>query len=95
MTDPAGVVTAPHTLDDLLDAARGDGVAEPSEIRVRPELRDRMQREAAWSCVPVTLDAHGGIRCLDGIPVEVDPELPAFPGYEIHRAGPGSEAKAA
>ena len=95
MTDPAGVVTAPHTLADLLDAARGPGVAEPSEIRVRPELCARMQREAGWSCVPVTLDAPGRINCLDGIPVVVDPDLPAFPGYEIHRAGSGGVPHAA
>jgi hypothetical protein len=95
MTDPAGVVTAPHTLDDLLDAARGVGAAEPNQIRVRPELSARMQREAAWSRVPVTVDGRGGVSGLDGIPVAVDPELPAFPGYEIHRAGPGGVAHAA
>lgn len=95
MSDPAGVVTAPRTMDDVLGAARGAGVAEPNEIRIRPELHDRMQREAASSCVSVTLDAQGGISRLDGIPVAVDPDLPGYPGYEIHRAGPGGVAHAA
>ena len=95
MSDPGGGVTVPHALDDVLDAARGAGVAEPNEIRIRPELHDRMQREAASSSVSVTLDAHGGISRLDGIPVAIDAELPAFPGYEIRRAGPGGVAHAA
>lgn len=95
MTDPAGVVTTPHTIDDVLDAARGTGVADPSEICVRPELHDRMQREAAWSSASLTCDQDGAISHVDGIPVVVDPELPAYPGYEIHRAGPGGVPHAA
>jgi hypothetical protein len=66
---------------DLLAIARRAGAAEPVEIRVRPEVYRDLQGTGGGD--PLT---H-----LDGIPVVVDPELPFFPGYEVHRT-PGSRA---
>jgi hypothetical protein len=64
----------PHMVEDILAAARRPGAAEPTEIRVRAALHARLLQEP---------DA---LLLLGGIPLVVDEELPAFPGYEIHRA---------
>jgi hypothetical protein len=64
----------PHMVEDILAAARRPGVAEPTEIRIRAALYARLLQEP---------DA---LVLLDGIPLVVDDQLPAFPGFEIHRA---------
>ncbi|MGY1619707.1 hypothetical protein ACI797_23445 [Geodermatophilus sp. SYSU D00691] len=71
----------PDVLDDILAIARRPGVAEPVEIRIRPEVRDLL----------VSQGRDGPVE-LDGIRLVVDEELPAYPGYEIHRALPGPRA---
>ena len=64
----------PHLVEDILATARRPGLAEPTEIHVRAALHARLLQEP---------DA---LALLDGIRLVVDEELPAFPGYEIHRA---------
>jgi hypothetical protein len=73
----------PHLVDDLLATARRPGVAEPTEIHVRAALHLRLMHEPG---APVVVDERSGISTLDGIRLVVDEELPAYPGYEIHRA---------
>jgi hypothetical protein len=65
---------APHMAEDILAAARRPGAAEPTEIHVRAALYKRLLQEPR------------ALVLLDGIRLVVDEELPAFPGYEIHRA---------
>ncbi|RFU22067.1 hypothetical protein [Geodermatophilus marinus] len=60
--------------EELLAEARRPGAAEPVAIHVRPELHCRMKAAAVGTDPP--------------LPVVVDEEIPAFPGYEIHRAAP-------
>ena len=74
---------APHMIEDILATARRPGVAEPTEIHVRAALHLRLLQEPG---APVVVDERLGISTLDGIRLVVDEELPAFPGYEIHRA---------
>jgi hypothetical protein len=66
---------APHLVEDILATARRPGLAEPTEIHVRAGLHARLLQEP---------DA---LVLLDGIRLVVDDDVPAFPGYEIHRAG--------
>ena len=74
---------APHMVEDILATARRPGVAEPSEIHIRSALHLRLLREPG---APVAVDDERAISTLDGIRLVVDDDLPAFPGYEIHRA---------
>jgi hypothetical protein len=71
---PRGHWASPDIAGDILAIARRVGAAEPVEIRVRPEVHQDLQGTAA--APPAD---------LDGIPLVVDEELPAFPGYEVHR----------
>jgi hypothetical protein len=77
--------TSPHTLEDILAVARRPGAAAPREIHVRARIHERMVEEAAAGGATVSVDEGRGIGSLDGIPVVVDEELPAFPGFEVHR----------
>jgi hypothetical protein len=74
---------APHMVEDILADARRPGAAEPTEIHVRSAIYLRLLREPG---APVLVDARQDISVLDGIRLLVDDDLPAFPGYEIHRA---------
>lgn len=74
--------TAPHMAEDILAAARRPGSAEPTEIHVRSAIHARLLQEMA---APVVLDEQRTIGTLDGIQLVVDEELPAFPGFEVHR----------
>ena len=70
---------------DILAVARRVGAAEPVEIRIRPEVHDRLLRQA-----PGPHDRP--LTTIGGIPLVVDEDLPGFPGYEIHRAPPRPRA---
>jgi len=83
---------APHTVEDILAAARRPGVAEPTVIHVRAALHRRLLQEPA---APVVVDEGRRITFLDGIRLVVDEEVPACPGYEIHRAGAPARGAAA
>ena len=45
----------------------------------------RIVEEAAALGATVSVDERRGISSIDGIPLVVDEELPAFPGFEVHR----------
>ena len=82
----------PHMVEDILATARRPGVAEPTEIHVRAALHLCLLREPG---APVVVDERLGISSLDGIRLVVDEDLPAFPGYEIHRASGSAHGAAA
>ena len=82
----------PHMVEDILAAARRPGAAEPTAIHVRCAIHARLLQEAD---APVVVEEGERITALDGIRLVVDEELPASPGYEIHRACAPSPAAAA
>ncbi len=61
---------------DILAEAYRQGAAAPVAIHVRPELGDLFRAEAAGHLPP------------DPLLLVVDADLPASPGYEIHREPP-------
>jgi hypothetical protein len=82
----------PDPVGDILATAWSPAAAEPREIRVRPEV---------YHCILAELDpverALVEERRLLGsppnaIPLVVDAQLPAFPGFEIARAQPHAAA---
>ena len=89
------IVRAPHPTHwgrpdiagDLIAVAVTPGAATPRELRIRPELYERMLAQLT----PDERAAVVGRRLLGpppGVPVVVDPALPAFPGFEVVRARP-------
>ncbi len=70
---------------DVLAVAWAPGCAPPREIRVRPELYQRLDERLCERPRP----AAGGAGLL-GVPLVVDPELPRAPGFEVRRVPPGS-----
>ena len=77
----------PDPVGDILAIALNPAAAEPREIRVRPEVFDYILAELD----PGERAAVEERRVLGSpiaIPVVVDAELPAFPGFEIVRALP-------
>ena len=82
----------PDTAGDLLAIAQTPGLAPPSAIHVRPELYTRLLAQSD----PATRTAVGNRHALGdgaGIPLVVDPSLPAFPGFEVHRTGPDAPGR--
>jgi hypothetical protein len=81
----------PDPVGDILATAWSATAAEPREIRVRPEV---------YHCILAELDPDERAlveeRRLLGspvaIPLVVDAQLPAFPGFEIVRARPHASA---
>jgi len=81
----------PDPVGDILATAWSAGAAEPREIRVRPEVFDRILAELD----PAERTLVAERRVLGSpvaIPLVVDAELPAFPGFEIVRARPHATA---
>jgi hypothetical protein len=77
----------PDAARDVLAVAWAPGLAPPREIRVRPELRDRLLAELD-PAARAALAEHGVLGEPAGLPLVVDPELPAFPGFEVVRVRP-------
>ncbi|MFD2094093.1 hypothetical protein [Blastococcus deserti] len=80
----------PDPVGDILATAWSPAAAEPREIRVRPEV---------YHCILAELDPaerallqERGLLGSPAIPLVVDAELPAFPGFEIVRARPHTAA---
>jgi hypothetical protein len=80
----------PDPVGDILATAWSPAAAEPREIRVRPEV---------YHCILAELDPderalveERGRLGSRAIPLVVDAQLPAFPGFEIVRALPGAAA---
>jgi hypothetical protein len=81
----------PDPVGDILATAWSSAAAEPREIRVRPEIRQRILAELD----PVEralVEERGVIGSPIAIPLVVDVELPALPGFEIVRARPHAAA---
>lgn len=66
-------------VEDLLAVAWEAGAAPPREVRVRPELRERLA-----AAVP----AGGLLGDPAGVPLVVDAALPRSPGFEVRRVPP-------
>jgi hypothetical protein len=81
----------PDPVGDILATAWSPAAAEPREIRVRPEV---------YHCILAELDPaeralveeHRVLGSPIAIPLVVDAQLPAFPGFEIVRARPDAAA---
>ena len=82
----------PDIAGDLIAVAVDPGAAPPRELRIRPELYERMLAQ-------LTPDERAAVlarRLLGpspGVPVVVDPAVPAFPGFEVVRARPEAPAR--
>ncbi len=82
----------PDIAGDLLAVAATPGTAPPRQLRIRPELYERMLTQLT----PDERAAVVGRRLLGpppGVPVVVDPELPSFPGFEVVRARPATPSR--
>jgi hypothetical protein len=77
----------PDAARDVLAVAWAPGLAPPREIRVRPELHDRLLAELD-PAARAALAEHGVLGEPAGVPLVVDPALPAFPGFEVVRVRP-------
>jgi hypothetical protein len=77
----------PDPVGDILAIAWSSGAAEPREIRVRPEIYQCILAELD-PAERVCVEERGVIGSAIAIPLVVDAELPAFPGFEIVRARP-------
>jgi hypothetical protein len=81
----------PDPVGDILATAWSPAAPEPREIRVRPEV---------YHCILAELDPEeralveerGRLGSPIAIPLVVDAQLPAFPGFEIVRARPHTAA---
>ncbi len=74
----------PDITGDVVAVARDPRAAAPRQLRLRPELLDRMLAQ-------LDPDTRAEVRAraeVDGIPFVVDPQLPASPGFEVVRARP-------
>jgi hypothetical protein len=68
--------------EDLLAVAWEPGAAPPREIRVLPELRDRLAAQLGPA-------VDGGLLGDPaGVPLVVDASLPRSPGFEVRRVPP-------
>jgi hypothetical protein len=92
---PSGPVAAappvhwrrPDPVGDILAVAWRSGAAEPREIRVRPEIHERMLAELDPATRAV-VEERGVIGAPTPIPLVVEAGLPTFPGFEVVRAQP-------
>lgn len=77
----------PDASGDVLAVAWAPGLAPPREIRVRPELYDRILTQLD-PAVRATVVEHHVLGEPAGVPLAVDSELPPFPGFEVVRVRP-------
>ncbi|MGY1653917.1 hypothetical protein [Geodermatophilus sp. SYSU D01119] len=78
---PLAAPARTRTGDDLLAVAWAPGAAPPREIRVRPEVLQRLHTAPDTAGRPLLGDPAG-------VPVVVDPALPRHPGFEVRRVPP-------
>jgi hypothetical protein len=94
-TDSASVAPVhwhrPDPVGDVLAVAWRPGVAEPREIRVRPELYGLLLAELDPEARAV-VEARRAIGFPAAVRLVVDPDLPTTPGFEVVRAGPAATA---
>ncbi|MBB3085359.1 hypothetical protein [Geodermatophilus sabuli] len=79
----------PDIAGDVLAAARDPRAAPPREIRIRPELYQRLLADLAPGDRAAVVE-HGALGGLAGVPLVVDRELPGCPGFEVVRALPSA-----
>jgi hypothetical protein len=81
----------PDPVGDILATAWSSTAAAPREIRVRPEVLQCILAELDPAERKV-VEERGVLGSPIAIPLVVDAELPAFPGFEIVRARPQAAA---
>ena len=81
----------PDPVGDILATAWSSTAAEPREIRVRPEVLQCILAELD-PAERALVEERGVLGSPIAIPLVVDAELPAFPGFEIVRARPQAAA---
>ena len=81
----------PDIAGDLVAVAYATGAAAPREIRIRPELYERMVDQLPPELRPTVAERHV-LGAAPGVPVVVDRSLPEFPGFEVVRERPGVSA---
>jgi hypothetical protein len=97
-SEPASVPASPSHwarpdfARDLLAVAWAPGLAPPRQIRVRPELHERLLAQLGPTA-PAALAEHRVLGEPAGVPLVVDPELPLFPGFEVRRVLPGGPVR--
>ena len=79
----------PDIAGDVVAVARDPRAAAPRQLRLRPELLDRMLAQLD----PDTRTEVLARTELGGIPFVVDPQLPVSPGFEVVRARPEPSAR--
>jgi hypothetical protein len=73
----------PDPLGDILAIAWRPGAAPPREVHVRAEVRDRVLAQ-----LPPTERGRGLVGGPADVPLVLDEQLPACPGFEVVRARP-------
>ena len=81
----------PDPVGDILATAWSSTAAEPREIRVRPELPHCTLAELD-PVARALVEERGVLGSPIPIPLVVDAQLPAFPGFEVVRARPHAAA---
>jgi hypothetical protein len=81
----------PDPVGDILAIAWSSAAAEPREIRVRPEVYHCILAELG-RVERALLEERGLLGSPYAIPLVIDAQLPAFPGFEIVRARPHAAA---
>jgi hypothetical protein len=77
----------PDIAGDLAAIAFTPGAAPPRELRIRPELHERLLAQLSPDA-RAEVARSGTFGAPVGIPLVVDPDLPACPGFEVVRARP-------
>ena len=83
----------PDIAGDLVTIAFAPGTAAPRQIRLRPELYERMLAQLSPADRAAVVGS-GTLGRPHPVPLAVDPELPLFPGFEVVRARPWDVAAA-
>ncbi|MGY1622753.1 hypothetical protein ACI789_11210 [Geodermatophilus sp. SYSU D00965] len=83
----------PDIAGDVVAIALAPAAAPPREIRIRPELYERMLAQMAADDRAAVADTRRLGR-PPGVPVVLDAGLPPFPGFEVVRARPDQAAAA-
>ena len=81
----------PDIAGDLVAVAYATGAAPPREIRIRPELYERLVAQLPPDVRAVVAGRHR-LGAAPGVPLVLDPSLPEAPGFEVRRVQPGATA---
>ncbi|MGY1690998.1 hypothetical protein [Geodermatophilus sp. SYSU D01105] len=81
----------PDIAGDIVAFAVSTGAAPPREIRIRPELYQRMLAQMTGDDRAAVVGT-GRLGPPPGVPVLIDGDLPLSPGFEVVRARPDNAA---